>query len=229
METAPSDGLEYELSLLRNELHDGACQYVAAAIALLEGYRNRSGDKFTDSSGDFNTALTFITRASVELRRLIRGLPAVHLDGENVVQAIERVISEKAAICDCKIEFRHKGDFDRLPSYWQVAILRITQECLGNACRHSQSERILVELVHDDDRISVLVQDWGIGFDVDEARTHGHGLNSILCRAESLGGTAVFNSRPGEGARVVAELPLFGGKSRPEPPPPHQQKFSRTP
>jgi signal transduction histidine kinase len=203
----PFDSFESECEFIRNELHDGACQYVTAAMALLEAFRNRNVENFTDND-DFDAALHCLSRASAELRRLVRGLPALHLSDRGILHSVEQLLTESQSSSGPKIEFRHSGDLDRLPPEWHVPILRIVQECLANARRHSHGNRILVELTQDHKRIGIQVRDWGVGFDLKEAEGRGHGLKSIRCRAKSLGGTAAINASQGKGTCVLVEFPL---------------------
>jgi two-component system, NarL family, sensor histidine kinase DegS len=215
MPTPSSDDFERECDLIRHELHDGACQYVAAAMALLEAYRNRNGGSMLADSGDFDTALKHLDRASVELRRLVRGLSPLHLNDEGILRSIEDLITESWSSCGPEIEFCHDGEFDQLPPHWHVAILRIVQECLANACRHSHSNHILVGLTQEKDRIGIQVQDWGTGFDLKEVGDHSHGLKSIRYRAESLGGGAIIDACRGKGTCIMVELPLPGQDAPP--------------
>jgi signal transduction histidine kinase len=88
------------------------------------------------------------------------------------------------------------------------AIYRIIQEGLTNACTHSKSEKVRVELVQHGDDLRVRIQDWGIGFvpgDVEEDR---FGLAGIQERARLLGGKTTVESTLGQGTCVTVELPL---------------------
>jgi signal transduction histidine kinase len=125
-----------------------------------------------------------------------------------MLQSIKLLIAEYRSASGPEIEFCHDGDFHRLPDSWRVAIVRIVQECLVNACRHSQSSRILVGLVRDSERISIQVQDWGIGFSADKSEKQGYGLTNVRRRAASLGGTVIFDTCPGKGTCVLVEMPL---------------------
>jgi two-component system sensor histidine kinase DegS len=216
MPATSSDGLEQDYDLIRHELHDGACQYVTAAMALLEAFRNRNGNGISNDFGDFDTALKHLNRASVELRRLVRGLSPLHLNDGGLLRSVEDLIAESRSSCGPEIEFCHDGEFDQLPPHWHVAIVRIVQECLANACRHSHSSHILVGLTQENDRIGIQVQDWGTGFDLKEVGDHGHGLKSIRYRAESLGGRAIVDACRGKGTCIMVELPLPGQDASPD-------------
>ena len=88
------------------------------------------------------------------------------------------------------------------------AIYRIVQEGLTNACRHSKSPRIRVELVERDGLLQIKVQDWGEGFDPTRVEADRFGLEGIRQRARLLGGSARVESAPGQGTCLTVELPL---------------------
>jgi signal transduction histidine kinase len=88
-------------------------------------------------------------------------------------------------------------------------VFRILQETLTNARRHSASERVLVELHEADNRLLVVVQDWGVGFDSQHVPEGHFGLKGVQERARLLGGMARIESTPGQGTRIEVELPLL--------------------
>ena len=53
------------------------------------------------------------------------------------------------------------------------------------------------------------MQDNGGGFDASSRRDGGHGLGNMQARAERLGASLRVTSRPGEGTRVIAILPIL--------------------
>jgi signal transduction histidine kinase len=61
------------------------------------------------------------------------------------------------------------------------------------------------------DRVRLVVQDDGVGVDEGQIdrRAEGHlGLRLLTDRVESLGGQLEIVSRPGQGTRVEAEVPV---------------------
>jgi signal transduction histidine kinase len=88
---------------------------------------------------------------------------------------------------------------------------------LTNACRHSNSSKIRVELVQQGDQIRVEVEDRGVGFDPATINDGHFGVAGILERARLLGGTAAIESRPGAGTRIVVELPIVLQSPEDEP------------
>jgi signal transduction histidine kinase len=85
---------------------------------------------------------------------------------------------------------------------------RIVQEALNNACRHSKSERVQVELVQHGEKVRIEVRDQGVGFMPEDVGDSHFGVAGIRERARLLGGTASIESTPGKETRIVVELPI---------------------
>ena len=60
-----------------------------------------------------------------------------------------------------------------------------------------------------DDEVCLLVQDNGAGFDAERKRSSGHGLGNMRARAARIGASLRVTSSPGEGARIVATVPVL--------------------
>jgi signal transduction histidine kinase len=203
--------------LIAYEIHDGPCQYLVAAKMFFDASRQEGGEGSSFGWDSFEKGLALLSRGVDELRRFIGGLRSAHLDGSDLLTAVQRLIAEKLACGGVEIEFCHDfqdGHGDLLPPDLELAAFHIVQECLANACRHSRSTRILVGLTLDNDKLCIQVQDWGIGFDPASHRPDCFGLEGIWRRAELLGGIAVIQSRPGEGTCITVDLPLIGRPSK---------------
>ena len=89
-------------------------------------------------------------------------------------------------------------------------LLRIAQEALQNAIRHSGATRIVLRLAADNARLVLEVRDDGTGFDPQATEVRGRrlGLSSMEERARRLDGQLVINSVAGSGTTVRLEAPL---------------------
>src|SRR5690606_31106548 len=99
---------------------------------------------------------------------------------------------------------------ERLPVAVETAVYRIVQEALTNIARYAQAESASVIIDRRGDRLRVIVEDDGVGFDPDEVRARGKslGLQGIRERASLFGGTLAIESQPGQGASLFIEIPL---------------------
>ena len=93
-------------------------------------------------------------------------------------------------------------------------LLRIAQEAVQNALRHSAARRVSVRLGDGGDGFELVVADDGIGFDpkAPELRSRRLGLTSMEERAERIGARLEVASEPGTGTTVrLVALGVRGG------------------
>ena len=75
--------------------------------------------------------------------------------------------------------------------------------------KHAQADHLLIQLLHRDGQVMLLVEDNGIGFDLDSARQKkGLGLSGIEARVQYLGGTIEWDSVQGSGTTVLIHIPV---------------------
>jgi two-component system sensor histidine kinase DegS len=200
---------ERERKLIAYEIHDGLAQQLTGALLMMQAYGELRTSRPEEAEKAFQSGLETLRRSSVETRRLISGLRPPQLDEGGVVGAIDCLIEEaRGQPGGPSIEFRADVSFDRLSPPLENAIFRIIQECLTNACRYSQSDKILVKLGHHGQCVRLEVRDWGVGFSPRKT-VYGHfGLHGIRERARLFGGRATIETGPHKGTRITVDLPL---------------------
>ena len=88
-------------------------------------------------------------------------------------------------------------------------MLRVAQEALHNALRHSGAEHVDVTLDRRGAGAVLRVTDDGRGFDPRTVRRAGRhlGLVSMRDRASGVGGTLTVESEPDKGTTIEMEVP----------------------
>lgn len=86
-------------------------------------------------------------------------------------------------------------------------VVHIVREALSNCARHSQATQGLVTVLRDNGMLQIEISDDGIGFNPDDAKRGGHGLANMAARAEEMGGILTIVSSPGQGTRVMVQVP----------------------
>jgi len=200
---------ERDRKLVAYEIHDGLAQQLTGAVLKLQAFRQKQDRDPRQAQAIFDDGLQLLHNCVDETRRLIGGLRPPVLDESGIVAGVEYLISEHRRDGGPEIEFSHRIGAARLAPPLEIAVFRIVQESLNNACRHSQSEKIRVELAEVDDQLRIEVQDWGIGFDPATVAENRFGLQGIRERARLLFGRATVESAPGQGTRIRVELPLL--------------------
>ena len=100
---------------------------------------------------------------------------------------------------------RTKG---RLPGRVEVTAYYVVSEALTNTAKHANASAVHVSVDPVDGIVRLSVRDDGIG---GADPTRGSGLVGLKDRVEATGGTLIVQSRPGEGTRLLVELPVDFG------------------
>ncbi len=200
---------EQDRKLVSYEIHDGLAQQLTGALYKFQSIENLQ-DRDSDAARKmFDAAVQLLREAMAETRRLIGGLRPPVLDESGIVAAVEDLISGHRQHDGPEIEFVHNLEPQRFAPPLESAVFRIVQESLTNACRHSQSEKVRIELGLSGDRVLIDVRDWGVGFDTEKVKSGHFGLRGLRERARLLGGSAEIESSPEHGTHVHVELPLL--------------------
>ena len=197
-----------ERQLIAYEIHDGLAQQLTGAIMQFQIFDHLKNDQPKEAANAYQAGMTMLQQSHAEARRLISGVRPPILDEAGVVAAVAHLVNERRVRHGPKIEFHSRVEFDRLVPVLENAVYRIAQEGLANACRHSRSKRIRVELLQEGDRLKVEVRDWGVGFDADDVSDARFGLEGIRQRVRLLDGRFDLETAPGQGTCIHVELPV---------------------
>jgi signal transduction histidine kinase len=95
-----------------------------------------------------------------------------------------------------------------MPPESSLALFRIAQEALTNIRRHAQARQVKLGLELGAQRVSLTVEDDGVGFAPGRAEGRHHGLAGMRHRVQMFAGEFSLDSRPDGGTRIRASLPL---------------------
>jgi signal transduction histidine kinase len=197
-----------ERNRLALELHDAVSQKLFSLVLTAEA----AGTLLDRDAGAARAQVERLGRlareALDELRALVLELrpPDLERDGlggtlRKHVETVRR-LHGAGVECDVDAALTLGAEADR-------EVLRVAQEALHNALRHSGAPRVAVSLHAREGRLALEVRDDGAGFDPDDPdlRSRHLGLTSMEERAARLGGTLSIRSSPGEGTAVLLEIP----------------------
>jgi len=205
---------EEERQRIARELHDETSQALTSfmvGLKVLEGAEN----------------IEEVRQRAAELRRIAAGVlesvrslalelrPSV-LDDMGLIPALERYTRDYSRKFGITVDFHTVGiDGTRLRPQVETALYRIVQEALTNVARHADASTVSVLLERQANRLMVIVEDDGKGFDVDRLLRFGSpeeklGLFGMRERASLIGGELTIESSPGAGTTVFVEVPLDG-------------------
>ena len=159
--------------------------------------------KITQNTATLDEIHKIIDDSCEELRRVSLNLMPVSLEMLGLKSALEDLVGLEM-YSDMHVSLEMNDDI-RLTSDKEIHIYRIIQELLNNCRKHANAETVLVQIIKGDE-ISIIYEDDGIGFNVDQ-RSAGSGLKNIRNRVKCLDGTITIDSKLDEGTFINIELP----------------------
>jgi signal transduction histidine kinase len=106
------------------------------------------------------------------------------------------------------VYFHFFGDEKRIDEKTEIAIYYCAYELVNNSVKHSGATSINVQLIQEDDRVSLTVQDNGCGFDNKNINSKGLGFKSINYRTFAFNGIVDINSSPDNGTEINIEFKI---------------------
>jgi signal transduction histidine kinase len=201
-------GEEIERGRLARELHDGLGGLLSG-IKLSFNNIKENILVSPEHEGNFSKTLNLIDTSIKELRYIAHNLMPQALVKYGLKDALSDFCNNLSSNRSINILFHYYGNEKRLSSSFEISIYRIVQELINNAIKHSKAKEIIVQLILDDNRLNISVQDNGIGFDISLIKTvKSAGLANIYARVESNEGLIDIYSKPGEGTEITIDFPL---------------------
>ncbi|HHJ35246.1 MAG TPA: HAMP domain-containing protein [Gammaproteobacteria bacterium] len=198
---------EEERKNLARELHDELGQCITAIQADAESIRDLS----TQDDKRINISANAILNVSAHIYDVVHSMmhllrPSV-LDNLGLVEALKDEIdawSKRNPKTSCIHSF--EGDLSDLGEHTNITIYRIVQECLTNITKHAHATHVNIKLVHDSDKLHLLIDDDGVGMDV-KSSNRGLGLIGMRERIQALDGVFFYETSPDDGFRVSIHIP----------------------
>ena len=195
---------------LGHDLHDGIIQSLYAAGLTLESVRALVKSNPDEADRRLEATRANLNEAIRDVRAYIVGLAPENLRRAGFAHALSALLGElqagRAAEFDITIDDEAAA---LLTPEQSVEALQIAREAVSNALRHGRASRITLRMHKGDREVCLLVQDNGAGFNVEKSRRGGHGLGNMHARAQRIGASLRVTSTPGEGARILATLPVL--------------------
>lgn len=198
-----------ERARIAHDLHDAVSQKLfslrltaKAAATLVERDPDRARAELAEVA-------RLAAEAADELRAVVVELRPAALDEDGLVATLASQVQVLDRAHSATVRFSSDG-VRTLPPGQEAAVLRVAQEALHNALRHSGAELVEVTLAGTAGRGARLrVLDDGRGFDPAAVRRAGRhlGLVSMRDRAAAVGGTLSLESAPGKGTVIELEVP----------------------
>jgi signal transduction histidine kinase len=196
---------EAERKRLARELHDETGQALTSILLGLKPLEQAADEQLAEAVASVRA---LVVSTLQDVRRLAVELRPAALDDFGLVPAVTRLADTFREQTGMHVELEARLSDERLPPDVETALYRIVQEALTNVVKHSGATRVSILLTERDHAVAAMVEDDGVGFEIDSAREDGLGLVGMRERIGLVGGRLQVESSAGAGTTVVAEVPV---------------------
>ncbi|MGW3957294.1 GAF domain-containing sensor histidine kinase [Streptomyces sp. NPDC004752] len=197
-----------ERSRLAHELHDAVSQKLFSLRLTAQAAARLVDRDPLRAKGELQQVAALAAEAADELRAAVVELRPAALDEDGLLATLRTQIQVLDRAHTARVTFASTC-FRALPAAQEEALLRVAQEALHNALRHSGAAHVDVTVNRRGCGAVLCVTDDGGGFDPRSVHRAGRhlGLVSMRDRASGVGGTLTVESEPGKGTTIEMEVP----------------------
>jgi two-component system NarL family sensor kinase len=194
-----------ERTRLARDIHDTLAQGLAALTLQIETALQHVGRDPDRVRERMEKALATARASLEEARRSVTALRAGATAGKPLAQALAAFTRELTSESGIRVAFESRGTcvLDRAV---EEELFRIAQQALTNMRQHAHAKTASVTLACTKRQVRLLIEDDGMGFDVDAISPKRHGIVGMRERARAVGGTLRIDSKKGSGTRVTATV-----------------------
>jgi signal transduction histidine kinase/ligand-binding sensor domain-containing protein len=203
------DAVLAERSRVAREMHDTLLSGVAGVALRLDVASGRDPRQMPPALASELADLRDVVHQMLQDARRAVGDLRLSTSGDDLNALVHKEAQRIFAASGMEVAITCDG---QPPSYQpevQAHIVKIVQEALTNARRHSGGTRVEVSCVSRRRRLTITVRDDGVGFSIpDTSRVEGHwGLVGMRERAQQIGATLEISGKPGQGGTVELVVP----------------------
>lgn len=200
------DGQEDERQRLSRELHDGLGQMIIATKLKTESLVNSGNGINSDNVSRLRIMYDSLVD---EVRSISNNLMPAALQEFGLEIALNQICNEISKHSHIKVVFDSQISDHKLDKRITVYLFRLAQEALNNAVKHSEASEIIMTLIGNNKMINLMVEDDGIGINLDEpCNQNGRGISSMCERVKLLNGLIDISKGVNKGTIVSVKIPL---------------------
>jgi len=199
------EGQEAERERVAKDLHDSLGGLLSTVKLQFDSLENKLDgvSKFKN----YQNANRLLDTACQEVRDIARNMQPSSLVNLGLVAAVRDLINRIDDPDQRTIDFQHYGLDHKLENTVALTVYRLVQELLNNSIKHSKAKEILIQLTREESEFIIMVEDDGVGFDI-EGVEKGMGTENILSRVNYLKGDLSVHSEKGKGTTTLVTVPL---------------------
>jgi two-component system, NarL family, sensor kinase len=199
------NGQEAERTRIAKDLHDGLGGLFSTVKMYFSTLQHDSPDLKENEL--FQKSYAIVDTASEEVRRIAHNMMPEVLMKLGLVNALKDLSTNISAGKLLSVSLEVHGLSKRLSATTEIMLFRIIQELLNNIIKHAQATKVIIQFIKEGERLSVIVEDNGQGFNTAEVDEKNHaGIASIRSRVSYLNGRLSIDSQKNVGTTIMMDF-----------------------
>nr|WP_321461608.1 nitrate/nitrite two-component system sensor histidine kinase NarQ [uncultured Vibrio sp.] len=199
-----------ERATIARELHDSLAQalsYLKIQVALLKrSVKNLPDEKAILQANQVIAELdTGLSAAYTQLRELLTTFRLTIKEG-SFGQALQEMVATLNEQTATKISLNNRLSSTELDAHQQVHLLQLIREATINAMKHAQANNIVIQCLDYEGKITVTIEDDGVGFEHQDEKLNHYGMSIMQERATRLHADLHVEASKNNGCTVTLEF-----------------------
>jgi len=195
-----------ERAVIARELHDSLAQalsYLQIQVVRLQKSHNNAN--YSTQQGIIDELREGLSSAYRQLRELLTTF-RLKIDAGGLRAALESVVNQLEERGNLEVTLDYQLDDLPLTPTEEIHLLQIIREAGQNAVYHSGGRQLFIQLLKEGDKVTLRVEDDGIGIDVNPHKVNHYGMAIMNERSRHLGSQVEVVRRAEGGTRVQFEF-----------------------
>jgi len=200
-----------EKKRIARELHDGVLGRMFGARLNLDSLNTSSDDDSVQKRFNYLSELKNIEQDLREISHDLNREKSVLIN--NFVSIVNNLLEEQKASFEANVTstMDESIKWDKIHNTIKINLYRILQEGLQNINKYAKAKNINVEIKGDSEKVYLIIEDDGLGFEVNK-KSKGIGLQNMISRTEECHGLFDIKSEKGKGTNIVIAIPYENNK-----------------
>ncbi len=188
------------------DLHDGLGQMLTGILFMCKRLEDDLLEKALPEAAGATKIIDYLSESLSQVHDISKGLYPVTLDGEGFMDALEQLASDTENIYNVQCHVSCNTPVLIYSHMKAIHLYRVVQEAINNSVRHGQANKITINLDDAEDKITITVEDDGIGGVARNKDYQGLGLKIMFYRAGMIGASLDIQSKEDQGTVVVCSF-----------------------
>ncbi|RYD79455.1 MAG: tetratricopeptide repeat protein [Sphingobacteriales bacterium] len=204
--SAMISGQEQERQRVAQDLHDRLGSLLSTVKLNLGGLEKKM-EQSQANMEPYKRGILLLDEACSEVRKIAYDMASGVLQKYGFVTSVQELKKSIESSNKIKVNLYTHNTEIPVDKDTEINLYRVAQELISNILKHANATEINIQYNIIDGNINLMVEDNGIGFDINKS-AKGMGISNIHARVNKLDGNIIYDSTPESGTTVIINVPV---------------------